>query len=533
MSGTEAGAAGAGAGAGRSGASAGSGAGRPDARQGDPRRTRDRAAALNGRSPHTRARDLDQSSAEAESFAGLLPAGFVVGVATSAFQIEGAVHEGGRELSVWDDFTHQAGRIHGGVTADVAADHYGRLSEDVALMADLGIDSYRFSFGWPRLQPRGSGSLNREGVAFYDRLLDELLAAGISPMATLFHWDTPVELRGSWLNRDTAHRFGDYAYEVGEVFGDRIANWVTVNEPATVMLNGYALGIHAPGTTLLFDAVAAGHNQLLGHGLAVQALRAAGVSGGIGISNVYSPVQPVTSSDDDVAFAGLFDVLHNHMFGDAVVLGTYPVVADEFARLLRPLVEADEADLAIIHQPLDFYGVNYYFPTRIASGPGGVAAPDGEASAMTSLPFHLGAWPEFDSTGFGWPNAPEFLAVALTEIAGRYGDALPPVFITEGGMSSRDAVVLDARTGVAQIADHARIDYLSNHMASALAATSVGGPAEGVDLRGYYVWSLLDNFEWAAGYSQRFGLVHVDFATLDRTPKNSFGWLRAVLESRL
>lgn len=455
-----------------------------------------------------------------------------MGVATSAFQIEGGVHEGGRGLSVWDDFTHQAGRILDGANADVAADHYGRLGEDVALMADLGIDSYRFSFGWPRLQPGGSGSLNPEGIGFYDRLLDELLAAGISPMATLFHWDTPLELRGSWLNRDTAHRFGDYAYEVGEVFGDRIANWVTINEPATVMLNGYALGLHAPGTTLLFDAVAAGHHQLLGHGLAVQALRAAGVTGGVGISNVYSPVQPVTGSDDDVAFAGLFDAIHNHMFGDAVLRGTYPPIADEFAPLLRPLAEADESDLAIIHQPLDFYGVDYYFPTRIAAGAGGVSSPEGEAPALASLPFHLGAWPEFEKTGFGWPKAPEFLAVALAELTERYGEALPPVYITEGGMSAPDRVVPDARTGVAQIADHTRIDYLAAHVAAALAATGGTGPAAAVDLRGYYVRSLLDSFEWAAGFSQRFGLVHVNFTTLDRTPKSSFAWLRRVLESR-
>ncbi|GGF27361.1 glycoside hydrolase family 1 protein [Subtercola lobariae] len=474
----------------------------------------------------------DAAMAEAEAFASIIPAGFVMGVATAAFQIEGGVHDGGRELSVWDEFSHQQGRIAGGANADVAADHFHRVSEDVALMADLGVDSYRFSFGWPRLQPGGTGSLNRQGIAFYDRLLDELLTAGISPMATLFHWDTPLELRGSWLNRDTAQRFGDYAYAVGEVFGDRVDRWVTINEPATVMLNGYALGIHAPGTTLLFDALAAGHNQLLGHGLAAQALRGASVRGDIGITNVHSPVSAVTSSDDDEAFAGLFDIVHNRMFGDAVLLGEYPDVPEAFAALLRPLVEAEPGDLAIIHQPLDFYGLNYYFPTRIAAGAGGVASPDGESSALSSLPFHLGEWPEFARTGFGWPNAPEFLGVALTELAERYGEVLPPVFITEGGVSLPDAVVLDAETGVARIGDSARIDYLAAHLQCALDATAPGGPASAVDLRGYYVWSLLDNFEWAAGFSQRFGLVHVNFSTLDRTPKESFAWLRRVLEAR-
>ena len=477
------------------------------------------------------ARDTPQ--AEAEAFATTLPPGFVVGVATSAFQIEGATREGGREPSVWDDFSHQPGRIRGGATADVAADHYHRLTEDVALLASLGADSYRFSFGWPRLQPSGSGPLNRDGVAFYDRLLDELLAAGISPMATLFHWDTPSALRGGWLNRDTAGRFGDYAYEVGEQFGDRVDRWVTVNEPATVMLNGYALGVHAPGSTLLFEALPVGHHLLLGHGLAVQALRGASVRGDIGISNVVSPVSPATESDDDdVAFATLFDIVHNTMFGDAVLRGEYPEVPDQFRRLLRPLVEAPESDLALIRQPLDFYGINYYFPTRIASGAGGAVSPDGEASAMTSLPFHLAPWPEFQATGFGWPNAPEFLGTALTELAERYGDTLPPVFITEGGVSVADRVELDAETGVRRIADGARIDYLTQHLSAALAASRASGTADGVDLRGYYVWSLLDNFEWAAGYSQRFGLVHVDFATGDRTPKQSFGWLQRVLEAR-
>ncbi|MEF2978279.1 glycoside hydrolase family 1 protein [Subtercola sp. YIM 133946] len=474
----------------------------------------------------------DQAMTEAEAFASVIPRGFVVGAATAAFQVEGGVHDGGRELSVWDEFSHQPGRVLGGANADVAADHFHRVREDVALMADLGIDSYRFSFGWPRLQPGGTGGLNREGIAFYDRLLDELLAAGISPMATLFHWDTPVELRGSWLNRDTAGRFGDYAYAVGEVFGDRVDRWVTINEPATVMLNGYALGIHAPGTTLLFDAVPAGHHQLLGHGLAVQALRAASVRGEIGVTNVHSPVSAATSTDDDELFADVFDIVHNRMFEDAVLLGSYPVVPEPFARALRPLVEADPNDLAIMHQPLDFYGLNYYFPTRIAAGAGSTASPDGEAAALSSLPFHLAEWPEFPRTGFGWPNAPEFLGVALAELADRYGDALPPVYITEGGVSLPDELVRDVDTGVTRIADSARIDFLAQHLAAALDATAPGAPAAAVDLRGYYVWSLLDNFEWAAGYSQRFGLVHVNFATLDRTPKESFGWLRRVLEAR-
>jgi beta-glucosidase len=468
----------------------------------------------------------------AEALGDELPSGFVVGVATSAFQIEGASREGGRGSSAWDVFSHTRGRIRNGDTADVATDHVHRLDEDLRLIRELGADSYRFSFSWPRVQPGGSGKLNETGLGFYDRLIDGLLAAGVSPMATIFHWDTPIELSGGWLNRDTASRLADLAYLLGERFGDRVDRWVTINEPATVTLNGYALGIHAPGESLLFDALPAAHHLLLGHGLSVQALRGAGVRGEIGIVNVHSPVRPRSEGDDDVAFAWLFDTIHNRIFADPVLLGRYPEVPDHFAGMLSALVETDEADLRTINQPLDFYGLNYYFPTRIASGAGGVSSPDGESGALPSLPFHLAEWPEFPRTGFGWPIAPEFLEVALGELAERYGEALPPVYITEGGSSFPDAVVLDDETGERVVADSKRIDYLNSHLEAAISATRPGGAAESVDLRGYFVWSLLDNFEWAAGYSQRFGLVHVDFATQDRTPKESYRWLQALLANR-
>jgi beta-glucosidase len=456
----------------------------------------------------------------------LLPTVFLVGTATAAFQVEGAVRDGGRGESVWDAFTTQRGRILDGSDASVATDHFHRYAEDVALMRELGADAYRFSFAWPRLQPDGRGALNRAGIGFYDRLLDELLAAGIRPMATLFHWDTPLGLRGSWLNRDTASRFGDYAHAVGEEFGDRIDAWVTINEPATVTLNGYALGIHAPGTTLLFDALLAAHHQLLGHGLAVQGLRAADVRGRIGIANVHSPVQPAGEREEDRVFAGLFDLLHNRIFADPVLLGRYPE-SPEFQRELRSLAEVDPEDLRTIHQPLDFYGLNYYQPSRVAAGSGGGATPDGEAPAMAALPFHLEPFPEAPVTGFGWPIAPEYLGIALQELRDRYGDALPPVYITEGGASFPDLVDVHG-----DVDDVARIDYLAQHLGAALAAVAPGGIAEGVDLRGYLIWSLLDNFEWAAGYTQRFGLVHVNFADQRRTPKHSYRWLQQVLAAR-
>jgi len=468
----------------------------------------------------------------AETLAAELPRDFALGVATSAFQIEGATREGGRGASTWDAFMHQPGRIRGGATADVATDHIHRVDEDIDLVRDLGVDSYRFSISWPRVQPGGSGRLNDQGVAFYDRLIDRLLADGISPMATLFHWDTPIELSGGWLSRDTAQRFGELAFLLGERFGDRVDHWVTVNEPATVMLNGYALGIHAPGETLLFDALPVAHTLLLGHGYAVEGLRGADVKGLVGITNVHTPTSGATSSDEDTAFAGLFDLLHNRIFADPVLLGRYPQPLDEFASILKPLLEVDSRDLDIISQPIDFYGLNYYFPTRIAAGAGRAVSPDGDAAAMTSLPFHLAPWPEFATTGFGWPIAPEFLETTLTEMAERYGSALPPVFITEGGASFAESVVLDERTGERVVADPRRIDYLARHLESALRATAPGAPAASVDLRGYHVWSLLDNFEWAAGYSQRFGLVHVDFATQERTPKDSYRWLQALAGTR-
>jgi beta-glucosidase len=454
----------------------------------------------------------------------LMPAGFTMGVATSAFQVEGGILDGGREPSTWDTFMAQPGRIADGSDASVSTDHLHRYSEDVKLMRELGVDSYRFSLGWSRLQPGGRGGANRPAVAFYDRLLDELLTNGIRPMATLFHWDTPEALQhtGGWMKRDTAYRFADYAFLAGEAFGDRIDSWVTINEPATVTLNGYALGVHAPGATLLFDSLPAAHHQLLGHGLAVEALRAASVTGGIGIANVHSPVQPEGDGEDDALFTELFDIVHNRVYADPVLLGRYPEVPEQLDHLFAAFREIDPADLRVISAPLDFYGLNYYAPSRVAAGaPTDAATADGRSPVVRQLPFSLRAWPEYPVTGFGWPIAPDFLTVALRELADRYGDALPPVIITEGGASFPDVVERDG-----SIDDEARVLYLAEHLAAAFAG------APGVRLAGYYVWSLLDNWEWAAGFNQRFGLVHVNFETQDRTPKRSFTWLQRVIGGR-
>ncbi|MEQ1735743.1 MAG: family 1 glycosylhydrolase, partial [Rhodoglobus sp.] len=309
--------------------------------------------------------------------------------------------------------------------------------------------------------------------------------------------------------------------------GDRIDKWITLNEPTTVTLNGYALGVHAPGATLLFDALPAVHHQLLGHGLAVQALRSVGVKGGIGITNVHSPVEPAKDTMMNRTYAEVFDLVHNRIYADPVLLGHYPTVPFLARKLFRPLLEVDTDDLKTIAQPLDFYGLNYYMPTRIAAGPpADNMTPDGSTSeGMSQLPFHIATWPEYRTTAFGWPVAPEYLGVTLRDYAERYGDRLPPVYITEGGASFADAAAPDADPA-APVDDTDRIRYLADHIAQAAAG------APGIDVRGYYVWTLLDNWEWAAGFRERFGLVRVDFDTLKRTPKASYFWLQKVLDSR-
>ncbi|SEN10230.1 glycosyl hydrolase family protein [Cryobacterium sp. TMT1-3] len=457
-----------------------------------------------------------------------LPTGFEVAVATSAFQVEGAARDGGRGDSVWDAFSQQSGRIRDGSNASVSADHVKNYADDTALLRDLGVDSYRFSFGWTRLQPDGRGALHRNGLAFYDRLLDALLADGIRSTATLSHWDTPAALRGGWLNRDTAGRFADYAHAVGEAFGDRLDAWITLNEPATVTANGYALGTHAPGRALLFDALPSAHHQLLGHGLAVQALRAADVRGRIGLVNSHTPVQSATDRDQDRSYAALYDLMVNRLFADPVLLGRFPDPLEPFAVELRSMLETDPADLRTIHQPLDFYGLSYTEPARVSAGPTVRTTPEGQPIPTPSWPFHFEPFREHPTTSTGAVNAPEYVAVALAELAGRYAD-LPPVYLSLAGGAFFDQA--DARH---QVHDPARIDYLAEHLVTALDATVPGASAEAIDLAGVTFWSLLDAFEWDAGYTQPTGLVHVDFTDdrRTRTPKQSFRWLQHALANR-
>ncbi|KUM90728.1 GH1 family beta-glucosidase [Streptomyces pseudovenezuelae] len=424
------------------------------------------------------------------------PAGFLWGVSTSAHQIEGAADE--RERSVWDTFTAEPGRVKDGSTAAVACDHYHRYREDVALLAGLGVDAYRFSVSWPRVRSEG-------GLDFYDRLVDELVAAGVRPVPTLFHWDLPESL--DWLERDTASRFAEYVSLVADRLGDRVDKWITLNEPAEHTLFGHALGAHAPGKQLMFDALPAAHHQLLGHGLAVQALRAAGATD-IGIANSHGPTWPASREQPDLEAADFYDLLLNRLFADPLLLGEYPSGLGE-------LMPGDvAADLKVISEPLDFYGVNYYSPTRVGA-PQGEDIEFGGLTIPAELPFSVQEIEGVPVTDFGWPVVPEGLTELLTAFHERYGDRLPPVVITENGCSY---------TGVD---DQDRITYLDGHIRALHKAVEAG-----VDVRGYFVWSLMDNFEWAEGYARRFGLVHVDFETLARTPKASYAWYRELLRAQ-
>lgn len=446
---------------------------------------------------------------------GALPERFLLGASTAAYQIEGAVAEGGRGPSVWDTFCAEPSRIVDGSSGEVACDHFHRYAEDVALMAELGLDGYRFSIAWPRIHPDGSGPANEAGLDFYDRLVDALLAAGVAPMATLFHWDLPQALEdaGGWLVRDTAERLAEYAGTVGARLADRVAHWIPVNEPNVVTMLGYATGVHAPGRRLMFDALPVAHHLLLGHGLAAGALRAAGATS-VGCANNHMPVWPATGSEEDRAAADLYDALWNRMFSDPMLLGRYP---EGFAELM-PGPVAD--DLATIAAPLDFYGVNYYNPMRIA-GPG-TDLPRIDQVPSDGLPFVPVVVEGYPVTGFGWPVVPDGLREALVRLHDEYGDRLPPVFVTENGCAYDDEP--DA-TGA--VHDPERIAYLDAHLGAIAQAV-----AEGVDVRGYFTWSLMDNFEWAEGYTKRFGLVHVDYATQKRTRKDSFGWYRDVIAAQ-
>ncbi len=433
----------------------------------------------------------------------VLPPDFVWGASTSSYQIEGAVDVDGRGKSIWDTFSHTPGRVKGGDNGDVACDHYHRWAEDIDLLEHGGFGAYRFSIAWPRILPAGAGAVETRGLDFYDRLVDGLVARGIAPWLCLYHWDLPQALQdqGGWFNRDIAEKFSDYARVVVRRLGDRVKNWATFNEPNIHALFGYGFGDHAPGVKGLPGMLAAMHNQNLAHGRAVQSLRAEAADLRIGTIVSLQRARPSSDRAVDRRATERFDAMWNGACLEPQMTGAYPApVARDFA----PLIAA--GDLATIWQPLDFIGVNYYAPMYVSDQP-------------QSL---FGAW--FGATPAGmrftamdWPIEPGALTDELILLSERYGK--PEFYVTENGACFDDAVAGDGT-----VHDDERTAYLRDHLAAAQRAL-----AAGVRLRGYFVWSLLDNFEWAEGYSRRFGIVRVDFATQKRTPKSSYRWLAALI----
>jgi beta-glucosidase len=459
------------------------------------------------------------------------PGNFVFGAAAAAYQIEGAVAEDGRGPSIWDTFSHTPGKIGGGDTGDIATDHYHRVSDDVRMMASLGLQAYRFSVAWPRILATGSGQPNQAGIDFYSRLVDELLGHGISPVATLYHWDLPQPLQdsGGWASRDTAFHFAEYAQIIVESLGDRVRTFITLNEPWCSAFLGYATGVHAPGLTDDASALAAAHHLNLAHGLGVQVLRAqAPSSTQVSISLNLHNVRAASDSDLDRGAARAVDAISNRIFLDPILRGAYPgdLIADTAHVVDWPALIHD-GDLAVISAPIDFLGVNYYSPSLVASVDG-----DSSSTAALSGADPMGAnapsrWPGSDLaqavpqpgpyTGMGWRIEPQSLTELLLRVDRDYPGT--PLMITENGAAFADEV---GASGV--VDDQDRIEYVRDHLAAVHAAIETG-----VDLRGYFLWSLMDNFEWAWGYGKRFGIVHVNYETQARTPKASALWYRDVI----
>jgi beta-glucosidase len=430
------------------------------------------------------------------------PDGFLFGAGTSAYQVEGAVDEDGRGPSTWDRFSHEPGRVANDENGDVTSDHNHRWREDVDLMAEIGLTAYRFSIAWPRVQPEGSGAANPAGLDHYDALVDALLERGIQPCPTLYHWDLPLPLEdaGGWLNRDTAERLGQYARLCVDRLGDRVRTWFTVNEPWVAATLGFRLGLHAPGHTSLREAVIASHHLLLGHGAAVEAFRASGRSGRIGIVLSLAPTDPATDSTADREAADGSDGYTNRWFLDPVFRATYP---DDtlalFERLVGPLPEIRPGDAARIGTPSDLLGVNYYTRRVVRAGQADGGLPWTVEPASPSVPH----------TDTGWEITPWKLTELLAGLGQWTGDR--PILVTENG-----CVFLDQPDPTGRVADTGRVAYLRSHLAAVREAIDGGA-----NVGGYFHWSLLDNFEWAEGFRSRFGLVHVDYPSGRRLLKDS------------
>jgi len=427
------------------------------------------------------------------------PPNFVWGASTASYQIEGAVSEDGRGKSIWDAFSHTPGRVKNGDTGDVACDHYHRWREDIDLLSSGNFSAYRFSAAWPRILPSGSGAVERRGLDFYERLVDGLVAKGLTPWLCLYHWDLPQALQeqGGWLNRDTSAKFADYAQVVAKRLGDRVKHWATFNEPNVHALFGHGTGGHAPGLTGLPNMLAAMHHQNLAHGRAVEALRAERADLRVGTIISLQPVRPSSDDAEDRGAVERFDAVWNGACLDPLMKGAYPAaVAAEFSSLVA------DGDFAMMRRPIDYLGVNYYAPIYVRHAP-------------ESL---FGAWfgappAGMRFTAMGWPIDAGGLTEELIRLRDRCGNA--ELYVTENGACYDDPLAPNG-----SVEDDDRIAYLRDHLAAARNAL-----AAGVNLRGYFVWSLLDNFEWAEGYSRRFGIVYVDYATLKRAPKASYRWL--------
>jgi beta-glucosidase len=447
-----------------------------------------------------------------------LPADFVWGAATSAYQIEGAVAADGRRPCIWDTFAAVPGKTWRGESGDPACDHYHRYAGDVRLMADIGLDAYRFSVAWPRVQPTGRGPANPAGVDFYDRLVDKLLAAGIDPWLTLYHWDLPQELqdRGGWVERDTASRFADYAALVADALADRVRHWSTLNEPWCSAFEGHMSGRHAPGIQSAASAVRVVHHLLLGHGLAVAALRSHRVAD-VGISLNLIPAEPADDSEGARDAVRLVDGQQNRLFLDPLLRGRYPEdVVGDFARAGAQLPVAGD-DARIISAPIDWLGVNYYAPHLVrpgaGQGTGGQSSPFIPGDAVTQVEMTE------DVTLLGWPVRPRSFAAMLGRLHRDHPGV--PLVVHENGAAFHDAISADGT-----VDDRDRRGYIARHIDVVRAAVR-----EGVDVRGYFVWSLMDNYEWAEGYRVRFGIVHVDFATQRRTLKSSARWYSSLIRA--
>jgi beta-glucosidase len=450
------------------------------------------------------------------------PESFLFGSATASYQIEGAAQEDGRGPSIWDTFSRTPGKVLNGDTGDVADDHYHRAPQDLDLLTGLGLGAYRFSIAWPRIQPAGSGAANQAGLDFYSRLVDGLLERGIRPIVTLYHWDLPQPLEdaGGWPARETAHRFQEYAGIVGAALGDRVATWTTLNEPWCSAFLGYGSGVHAPGRTEPLAALQAAHHLNLAHGLGIQALRNV-------VSNdpEYSVTLNFAVVRGEAEAVRQIDAVANRVFTNPMLRGVYPedLLSDTVSVTDWAFVE--DGDLADIRQPIDVLGVNYYNTARAAlwDGSGEKQMADNHGASAAS-PYPGAERVQFlpqpgPYTAMGWNIAPDGMEELLLSLKDQFPEQ--PLMITENG-AAFDDVVEDGR-----VHDTERIDYLRRHFTAAHRAMQ-----QGVDLRGYQVWSLLDNFEWAYGYSKRFGIVHVDYETLVRTPKDSALWYSELARSR-